>query len=601
MLPETLLPENLLPESVPHRRAVLYGLCAAGGLLLLWVLAYLASGGIADGTTVRGVEIGGMSRAAAEAKLNRELADDAARPVAVRVGDETLHLDPKKAGLRLDVPATLDAAGARSWNPVTLVRGFFGGGEVAPVTTADKERLRAAVDTFADKADRKPVEGGVRFEGAKVVPVPPGQGRTLDRPGAVEALRSSYLEQTEPIELPAELTDPHVTQDEVDRAVKEFAEPAMSAPVTLVVDGKRAVVPPRLIGPALSLKPDENDRLKPSLDGHRLLEHIAAEIAPLEVQGRDATFRIVGGRPHVVPSAQGRTVDAGELAKAVLPVLTEKGDARRAEVSLHVSDPSLTTAEAQALGVRELVSQFTTYYPSNFRPRLVNIHRAADLMNNTLVLPGDEFSLNREVGERTEARGFAAGYIIDHGKLEVDFGGGVSQLATTTFNAMFFAGLEDVEHHPHSFYISRYPEGREATVAWGAKDLRFRNDSGHGIFVTTAYTNSSVTVRMWGTKVWSEVRAGKSARSQVKPFKTIYDPRPLGTKPGDCVKQDGVEGFAVDVTRALYRGGTPVRTERFHTVYQPEDRIVCGATGPRRTTSPTATPSPTPTPTSTAD
>ena len=101
-------------------------------------------------------------------------------------------------------------------------------------------------------------------------------------------------------------------------------------------------------------------------------------------------------------------------------------------------------------------------------------------MDRTLVLPGKVFSLNRTVGERTEARGFAAGYIINNGQLEVDFGGGVSQLVTTTFNAAYFAGLEIVEHHPHSFYISRYPEGREATVAWGVKDLRFRNDSPNG-------------------------------------------------------------------------------------------------------------------------
>ena len=76
------------------------------------------------------------------------------------------------------------------------------------------------------------------------------------------------------------------------------------------------------------------------------------------------------------------------------------------------------------------------------------------------------------MGERTEANGFTKGYIISDGILVQDLGGGVSQIATTLFNAMFFAGLEDVEHKPHSFYIDRYPIGREATVAWGAVDLR---------------------------------------------------------------------------------------------------------------------------------
>ncbi len=70
------------------------------------------------------------------------------------------------------------------------------------------------------------------------------------------------------------------------------------------------------------------------------------------------------------------------------------------------------------------------------------------------------------MGERTAENGFTIGYVISNGVLVKDYGGGVSQMATTTFNAMFFAGLEDIEHKPHSFYIDRYPEGREATVAW---------------------------------------------------------------------------------------------------------------------------------------
>ena len=220
------------------------------------------------------------------------------------------------------------------------------------------------------------------------------------------------------------------------------------------------------------------------------------------------------------------------------------------------------------------MSSFTTYYPSDFPPRLQNIHRAADLMDRTLVLPGKVFSLNRTVGERTEARGFAAGFIINNGKLEVDFGGGVSQLTTTVFNAAYFAGLEIVEHHPHSFYISRYPEGREATVAWGFKDLRFRNDSPHGVFVTTSYTDSSVTVNVYGTKRY-RIESVKGARYAVKPFQVVDDPRPEGTDQGGCVATEGVPGFKVVVNRLFFQGGTQVRTEEFRTAYAPENEVRC--------------------------
>ena len=105
-----------------------------------------------------------------------------------------------------------------------------------------------------------------------------------------------------------------------------------------------------------------------------------------------------------------------------------------------------------------------------------------------MLKPGETFSLNDTVGERTRENGFTEGFIISNGIFKEDLGGGVSQMATTTFNAMFFAGLKDVEHKPHSFYIDRYPVGREATVAWGSVDLRFRNDTPYGVLIQAGVT-----------------------------------------------------------------------------------------------------------------
>src|SRR5690606_8421626 len=125
-----------------------------------------------------------------------------------------------------------------------------------------------------------------------------------------------------------------------------------------------------------------------------------------------------------------------------------------------------------------------------------------------ILKPGEVFSLNDTVGERTRENGFTEGFVISDGILVEDLGGGVSQMATTLFNAMFFAGLEDVEHKPHSFYIDRYPLGREATVAWGAIDLRFENDTPHGVLIyanvkpSTPSSQGVVTVSMYSTKYW---------------------------------------------------------------------------------------------------
>jgi vancomycin resistance protein YoaR len=553
---------------------------AAGLLILVWGGLFLAAGsGVARGTTVAGVDIGGRSPAAAAALLERELADVSAAPIAVVVGDVARTVSPRKAGLSLDAAGTVEMAGSRSWNPLSLVSALVGSHEVDPVVAVDDEALAATITTLARRTDTPAREGDVIFDGDQAKATMPRQGSRLRQRAAAERLTSSFLRTPGPVRLPTQVREPRVAAVEVRRALREFAEPAVAEPVTLDVASRQVTLSRGALGSALALEPDADGRLQPVLDGERLHRSIADDLADVETPARDATFRIVDGKPRVVRARQGKGIDPAQLAAAVLAVLPSSGPQRRALLTLGVTEPEVTTARAQGLGVTELLAAYTTFYPSDFPPRLTNIHRAADLMDNTLVLPGKAFSLNGTVGERTAARGFAAGYIINDGKLEVDYGGGVSQLATTTFNAAFFAGLEILEHHPHSFYISRYPEGRESTVAWGVKDVRFRDSSGHGFFVTTGYTSGSVSVRVYGTKQF-RIEATRGARYSVRPFRTIYDSRDEGAERGDCVATEGVPGFKVDVFRLFFRAGQQVDREKFHTVYNPEHKIVCGRSGP---------------------
>ncbi len=570
--------------SRPGRRALTVGLGLAGLLGVVWVGLYVAAGpGIASGTTVLGVPIGDRSRAEAATVLRRELRDEARTPIPVRVGDRKATVRPVVAGLSLDVAATVTAARARSWNPLHLLATVSGGDEVAPVPAVDRAALSAAVGRLAGSVDRPTVEGSIRLGAAgKVKPVLPVAGLRLRQDRAadvlVEAYLGDYLGGNSRVTLPAQRVPPQVSPAELTRAVDEVATPATAGDVVVTVAGARAVLTPRDLAAALSFEGDGSGGLRPVLDGESLHAALADQLADVEKPAKDATFRIRRRVPVVVPAEQGLEVRPETLATAVLPVLATTGAARAVDVPLEPSEPEVTTSAARELGVVERVATYTTYYPSDFAPRLQNIHRAADLMDRTLLLPGEVFSLNRVVGERTEQRGFAAGFIINNGRLEVDFGGGVSQLATTTFNAAYFAGLEIVEHNPHSFYISRYPEGRESTIAWGYKDLRFRNDSPHGVFVTTSYTSSSVTVSIYGTKQY-RIESVKGPRFDIKPFRVVDDPRPAGTTPGSCVATSGVSGFKVVVTRLFYRNGEQVRSEDFRTTYAPENEVRCGRGG----------------------
>jgi hypothetical protein len=235
--------------------------------------------------------------------------------------------------------------------------------------------------------------------------------------------------------------------------------------------------------------------------------------------------------------------------------------------------PAFGVDDARKLGVDKVVSSFTTYFPHS-RYGNTNIGRAAELINGTLLKPGDAFSLNGTVGKRTAKNGFMKGAVIDDGMRVADFGGGLSQVATTVYNAAFFAGLEDVEHHPHSLYLDRYPMGREAAVSWGSLDLRFRNDTPYGVLIrawtkpSTPATFGQMHVQMWSTKYWT-IKAGLSEQYDVTDPGVRHDPA------RSCVAQAGSGGFKVDVFRYFYRDGRRVRTEKDHVRYDTADAVRC--------------------------
>jgi hypothetical protein len=179
--------------------------------------------------------------------------------------------------------------------------------------------------------------------------------------------------------------------------------------------------------------------------------------------------------------------------------------------------------------------------------------------------------------------------VISGGELSQAVGGGISQFATTMFNAVFFAGLEDVHHKPHSFYISRYPAGREATVYEGLIDLQWRNDTDTGIYVQTEWVPGSLTVTFWGTKHY-EIESLSGERRNIRQ-PAVQDK----VDDGNCTPQSGSQGFDITVTRVFKDpgSGAVLRRENFDTHYAAEAVIHCVPPA-APTTEPPATGAPTP-------
>lgn len=574
----------------------------AGGrvvVVLVVVLVLLVAGGYAAaravagdrvprGASISGVDVGGLTRAAAVQKLRDAFEPRIARSIDVSVRhstDGSTEAGAKGAdevaaddlGLRVDYAASVDDAGAgASWAPARQWDYFTGGRDVDAVVDIDEQRLDATLDQLASGLGTPPRDGQVRFTADGVESVAPAAGEEIDRDAAKEALTEAFLQRKASVVLEVEPAQPDIDASDLSEAEDNFANPAMSAPVTLVFGKSQVRLEPARFASALSMKA-QNGALVPQVDTARLtalVKRATTDGAPV-----DATVRVVGGKPQVVPAKPGVSFEPEQVAAVFTGLLTKPEGQRRASVTAKVVEADFTTEDARKLKIVERISRFQTFYP-HADYRNVNLGRAAEIIDGTLLKPGETFSLNGLVGERTKANGFTEGYIISDGILRKDLGGGVSQMATTVFNAMFFAGLQDVEHKPHSFYIDRYPVGREATVAWPSVDLRFRNNTPYGVLVKAAVDPSSpggqgtVTVSMYSTKIW-DIDSATSARYAYVPPRT----RTLTTP--DCEAFTGYSGFQVDVTRIFRKVGSSAvaKREKFHTVYTPADSVRCAKPG----------------------
>jgi vancomycin resistance protein YoaR len=522
---------------------------------------------VPSSTTVDGVAIGGMSTEEATVTLQRVLATGASRPVHIEAPSRTVDIDPGTAGLKVDLEATLSDLSGFTLNPAQMWEHLTGGEDQPLKISVDRAKLTAAVREAARAVDYPVKEGSITFTGGKATVVVSSAGSAVDVPETADAVASRWPGQ-QVVKAVMNATEPTVPAAEINRVASEFAVPAMSGPVRFVVDRATVTLPPTYYAPTLSLVPDGVGKLRPSIDTPGLLAVIRAVHAGIVRTPVDATVRLVAGAPKVVPAVVGARFDEPAVRAAFLAALTSR--ARTATITTVPVPPTVTTAMAQAWGVKEEISTFTTGFSAN-PPRINNIRIAAGTLNGTLIRPGEQFSLNGRLGPRTPAKGYQQAPVINAGRLVKDYGGGVSQVSTTTFNAAFFAGVRIERYTPHAFYIPSYPEGREATVSWPDVDQVWTNDTGFGILIKAQVSAKDVTVAFLGTKVW-DIEAVKGPRRDVVQPRKITDASP------GCVPQSPTPGFDVTVARIFRKNGAsgaPVRTSSFSTHYLPEDNVLC--------------------------
>ncbi|HZE02175.1 MAG TPA: VanW family protein [Pseudonocardiaceae bacterium] len=542
---------------------------AALGLLALAYFIDLAmsSGKVPRGVTVAGVSVGGITRVAAEQRLREQLEPRLSHPITLEAGDVNATLNPARAGLTLDWPATVEQAGKQPLNPWTRLSSLWRTREISVVTATDRAALTAALQGLLSTTDREPIEGTIHFVGTQPVAVEPRAGQHLDVAATTDLILARGIHGGT-VRVPMTTQPVRTTADGIRAALHNVVEPAVSAPVKVTGDGQDAMLMPDVIAAALRFAPDSRGGLTTTIDNPTVIAALNPQLVATQKPGKNAEILIQGTAPVVLPSVDGRGIDWAASLLPLLDVLHNPGPQRTLAASYVTLPPTLSTAQATALGITTQISTFTT---GGFATDSgVNIRRVAEQVNGAILRPGETFSLNGYTGPRNATTGYVDAGIIDHGRPSRGIGGGISQFATTLYNATYFAGLTDVEHKEHSYYISRYPMAREATVFEGAIDVKFRDDSSTGILIQTVWTPTSVTVTLWGTK-------HVDVESITGPRTDFIDQKSETVNGQPCTPTQGERGFTVTDTRVIRDAKTHAEITR-HTrkvVYDPEPQVIC--------------------------
>lgn len=216
---------------------------------------------------------------------------------------------------------------------------------------------------------------------------------------------------------------------------------------------------------------------------------------------KDAKDAYYTTEPHVVyPSENG--IDFAVSVEEAKNIVSSSEN--ECEIPLKVLKPAITTNMIGNEAFPDLLASFSTKYAASNTNRTTNLRLASNKINGYVLIPGETFSYNSVVGERTISAGYKDAAIYQNGEVVQGLGGGICQISTTLYNATLFANLEMVELHNHQFVPSYVSAGRDATVVYGVKDFKFKNSRKHAIKITCSVSGGIAKFEIWGLKEETE-------------------------------------------------------------------------------------------------
>lgn len=557
-----------------------------GGLPLLVVALFFVDRVRLSGKVGRGVELAGVDVSGAQfpevqrvaAELERRLSE---APLSMRIRGHERGVAPAELGFRLDEDGTARAALAKGRGQGLLhefrfwLGGFSRKRPAEVVVAFDQGKALEIVDALQrDHADL-PFSGGVKVISGGVALDPARAGHVVHRERALSELaRVLASVDARAFELPLVEQEPLRVPAELDAALVRARRLTEEA-ITLREGGSTLRFERADLLRALRSRPPsvEDPHVALTLDPTVVDEKLEELRKSLEAPPVNARFA-VDDKDHVSvePGRAGTLLESSKVAAALLDAAEHPEREGKLPIT-RGAEPEVTAPALEGLEITKLVGRFTTHHPC-CQPRVDNIHRIADLLRGQVVKPGDTFSVNALIGPRTAKNGFKPAPTIEEGEMVDSLGGGVSQFATTLFNALFLAGYDILERSPHTYWFARYPMGRDATLSWPKPDVAFKNDTDGGALIWPEYGDDFITVKVFGKDSGRKVKIRVTPQQDVVQPPIEYIPDMTQTHEKDKVKEAGQAGWTVFVFRQIDYPDKTKKEEKRKVVYKPRTRRV---------------------------
>lgn len=590
-------------RSKKHGRSLRFWiLIAVGAVVAIVVLAIVVDAAayhnkIHAGVSIAGQSVGGSPPQEAAAQLSSLVDKTLQNRITLSNGSQAWDLLPSDVGTTFDVAAAVSAAMAesRDGNFFTdlghRLKLYFSSVDVPLTGTVDSATMDKYLTDLSTQLDVAPVNASLTFEGGEVKAVQGKTGTVVEKDKLKEELEAALLTRhSTEIAIPMIEKQPAVQAEDMQEAVDQ-GHTMLSAPVMLTFKDKSWTITTSQIGSFMDFtSKDVNgvSTLQPYLSTAKMKTFLSSIAAKVAIDPVDAKFKTDGQKATVVPAVDGTKLDAEKTAEA-LTAAALKISGRTAEVAVTVSEPNRTTAEAKAMGIKDILSSYSTPPYVGSANRRVNVRITTEYASNVILAPGEVYNFDKQIGPRKAARGYkTAPGIVGPGKLEDVFGGGICQVSTTLFNAAFFAGLEIVERKNHSIYIDHYPKGRDATVSAGGPNLRFKNNTKHYILIKGASDGITTTFNIYGTSDGRKATVlSTSGFYDFVSRSTATTKNPaLGTGT-TVVRTNGQDGKKCKVVRKITYADGSVKTDVFISSWPMIPRTVEVGTKPPTTTTAT--------------